>query len=165
MKFIYFVRGQNSGLIKIGSAKNPKKRVADLQTGNAEPLELLGMIPEDGRTSEGMIHAGFAHDRVHGEWYAPGPRLWNVIRTSSLTPDFPGYGLPVGTRIRTPGVLGSLIKAYRMKRGLTQAELAAKMRASRQWVVKIERGATRADVGLVFGAIQVLDIPLGVVKS
>jgi DNA-binding XRE family transcriptional regulator len=165
MRYVYFVQGGTTGLIKIGSAKDPQRRMANMQSGCAERLDLLGMIPEDGRMSEGRLQAELSSTRVRGEWFTMSDRLREIIKSSSTIRDDSAFGLPVGTRIRTSGVLGSLIKAYRIKRGLTQAELAAKMRVSRQWVVEVEHGKARAEVGLVFSAVQVLDIPLGVVKS
>jgi len=163
MRMVYFVRGSVTGLIKIGSAINPKRRVKAMQTGSGETLELLSMIPEDGQLSEATLHVALADSRVHGEWFKMTDRLQSIIASGSLTSIDTRIVLPVGSRIRTPGVLGSVIKAYRMKRGLSQKALAAGMNVSRQWIVEIERGKIRAELGLVFMAIQYLDIPLGIV--
>ena len=63
-------------------------------------------------------------------------------------------------RIRTPLELGLTIRDRRRKLGLTQAELARKIGAGRQWLVAFERGKSRAEVGLVLRAISALDLAL-----
>ncbi len=63
-------------------------------------------------------------------------------------------------RIRTPADLGAIIREYRKRRGLGQADLAMKIGASRQWVVAIEHGHSRAELGLVLRTLDVLGIPL-----
>jgi HTH-type transcriptional regulator / antitoxin HipB len=62
--------------------------------------------------------------------------------------------------IRTPGDLGAVIRDRRKRLGLGQAELAEKISASRQWVVGIERGRSRAEVGLVLRTLDTLGIRL-----
>jgi len=62
--------------------------------------------------------------------------------------------------IRTPADLGAIIREHRKQRGLGQAELAKKVGASRQWVVGIERGHSRAELGLVLRTLDTLGIRL-----
>lgn len=64
--------------------------------------------------------------------------------------------------IRTPADLGALIRDYRRRRGLDQHALAKKIGVSRQWVVEIERGKPRAEMGLILRALDVLGVPLSV---
>jgi len=64
--------------------------------------------------------------------------------------------------IRTPADLGALIRDYRRRRGLDQLALAKKIGVSRQWVVEIEKGKPRAEVGLILRALDVLGVPLSV---
>lgn len=63
-------------------------------------------------------------------------------------------------QIRTPLELGLIIRDRRRKLGLTQAELARKIGAGRQWLVAFERGKSRAEVGLVLRALSALDLSL-----
>lgn len=63
-------------------------------------------------------------------------------------------------QIRTPLELGLTIRDRRRKLGLTQAELARKIGAGRQWLVAFERGKSRAEVGLVLRALSALDLSL-----
>lgn len=62
--------------------------------------------------------------------------------------------------IRTPQDIGALLRESRKKAGLGQAELARRIGVSRQWVVEVERGKPRAEIGLVLRALNTLDSPL-----
>jgi y4mF family transcriptional regulator len=62
--------------------------------------------------------------------------------------------------IRTPRDLGAIIRDYRRRRGWGQQGLADKIGVSRQWVVAIEKGKARAEIGLVLRALDVLGIAL-----
>lgn len=63
-------------------------------------------------------------------------------------------------KIRTASELGLALRERRRELGLTQAELAARIEVSRQWVGSAERGKHRADVGLVLRAAQALHLIL-----
>lgn len=54
---------------KIGIAANPGRRLAELQTGSSSALQLL-VTGEGGAQLERELHARFATDRLHGEWFA-----------------------------------------------------------------------------------------------
>jgi HTH-type transcriptional regulator/antitoxin HipB len=62
--------------------------------------------------------------------------------------------------IRTPQDIGALLRESRKKAGLGQAELASRIGVSRQWVVEVERGKPRAEMGLVLRALNTLGNPL-----
>ena len=63
-------------------------------------------------------------------------------------------------RIRTPIDLGAVIRDRRTKLRLNQKSLAAKVGASRQWIVEVEKGKPRAEVGLVLRTIEALGLDL-----
>ncbi len=63
-------------------------------------------------------------------------------------------------RIRTPIDLGALIRDRRNKLGLDQKSLAQKVGVSRQWVVEVEQGKPRAEIGLLLRTIAALGIAL-----
>ena len=65
-------------------------------------------------------------------------------------------------RIRTPVDLGAYIRDRRTKLGLDQKSLAAKVGVSRQWIVEVEKGKLRAEIGLVLRTIEALGINLAV---
>ena len=62
--------------------------------------------------------------------------------------------------IRTPADLGALIRERRKELKLGQAEFARRIWTSRQWIVGIEQGRPRAQLGLVLRALDALDIRL-----
>ncbi len=64
--------------------------------------------------------------------------------------------------VRTPGDLGILIRERRKKLGLDQQELARKVGVSRLWVIEIEKGKPRAEIGLVMRTLLALDLDLDV---
>ena len=63
-------------------------------------------------------------------------------------------------RIRTPLDLGLVIRDRRRKLGLSQTVLARKVGVGRQWVVAIERGKSRAELGLVLRTISALGLSI-----
>ncbi len=62
--------------------------------------------------------------------------------------------------VRTPAELGAIIRDRRKQLKLDQATFAKKIGVSRQWVIEIERGHARAELGLVLRALDVLAINL-----
>lgn len=67
---IYLIRGRQSGLVKIGWSKNVYTRLAAMQTGYSEELELIDVL-EAGRTMETVLHEQHSDLRVRGEWFKP----------------------------------------------------------------------------------------------
>ncbi|WP_422923092.1 GIY-YIG nuclease family protein [Singulisphaera sp. PoT] len=68
MPHVYFIRDRVARAIKIGTARDPRKRLAALQTGNPNPLKLMGTIP-GGEHEEAQLHARFSAHRGLGEWF------------------------------------------------------------------------------------------------
>jgi HTH-type transcriptional regulator / antitoxin HipB len=62
--------------------------------------------------------------------------------------------------IRAPADLGAVIRDRRKQLKLDQAALANRIGVSRQWVILIEHGHPRAELGLVLRALDALDIQL-----
>jgi HTH-type transcriptional regulator/antitoxin HipB len=67
--------------------------------------------------------------------------------------------------IRTPRDLGAVIRDRRRRRGLDQHELAKKIGVSRQWVVEVEKGKLRAELGLVLRALDALGVALSIAPT
>ena len=67
--------------------------------------------------------------------------------------------------IRTPIDLGAAIRDHRRRRGMDQQGLANKVGVSRQWVVEVEKGKARAQVGLVLRALDAVGIALSLAKG
>jgi len=66
---IYAIRCSGSSHIKFGKAKNPKRRLDMLQTGNPSQLQLIAWAdwPD---SEEWRIHQFLEQDWVRGEWFA-----------------------------------------------------------------------------------------------
>jgi HTH-type transcriptional regulator/antitoxin HipB len=56
--------------------------------------------------------------------------------------------------LRAPIDIGCAIRDRRSKLGLDQQELARRVGVSRKWIVEVEKGKPRAEIGLVLRAAQ-----------
>lgn len=72
INYLYAIADTESQLIKIGYAKDPLKRCAQLQTGNAHPLKVIWKVEVDvsrAKLVETKIHQEYNYKRVRGEWF------------------------------------------------------------------------------------------------
>lgn len=60
--------------------------------------------------------------------------------------------------LHNPEQLGAAIRLKRKEKNLTQSELAELLGAERKWVLHLESGNSRAEIGLVLRAIDVLGL-------
>lgn len=60
--------------------------------------------------------------------------------------------------LRNPEQLGRLIRLKRLEKGLSQVALAAQLGVERKWVIHLESGNSRAELGLVLRALDALDV-------
>jgi hypothetical protein len=81
--FVYFVREDKSGNIKIGRSWNPDDRVRKFKTGSSSGLTMLGVIA--GGWRERDIHKQFADTRIraNSEWFSSSDELLRFIREHS----------------------------------------------------------------------------------
>ncbi|WP_197747048.1 helix-turn-helix domain-containing protein [Mycobacterium conspicuum] len=63
-------------------------------------------------------------------------------------------------QIKTMGDLGVLVRSARTARGMTQADLAARLKTGRDWVVRLEKGHPRLEAQRVLDALRVLGVSL-----
>jgi transcriptional regulator with XRE-family HTH domain len=69
--------------------------------------------------------------------------------------------LPAEINARSLPKLATAVRALRLHRGLTQAQLARAAGVSRQWVVNVEAGRTRGiEVGRLMALLDVLHASL-----
>lgn len=66
---IYFIHDKQSGAVKIGYAADPQKRLAELQTGCPNGLELIRTLHGQ-RREEKEVHRRLKRFRHRGEWFA-----------------------------------------------------------------------------------------------
>ena len=65
-------------------------------------------------------------------------------------------------RARTPHDLGLAIRNRRRALKLRQQDLAATVGVSRQWIIDVEHGKNRVELGLVLRALEELGLELDV---
>lgn len=83
--WVYFVRAKTVGLIKIGIAMMPERRLNALQVGSPDRLELVALIrSRDHRTLEQGLHGRFSRYRAHGEWFRPEQPLLKFIESEAV---------------------------------------------------------------------------------
>ena len=69
--FVYAIREKGTGHIKLGISRDPQQRLAQLQTGNSQELELVAYRQATNRfAEERAIHADAAAYRLRGEWFS-----------------------------------------------------------------------------------------------
>jgi HTH-type transcriptional regulator/antitoxin HipB len=64
--------------------------------------------------------------------------------------------------LRTPIDIGFAIRDRRRRLGLDQEELAQLVGASRKWVVEVEKGKPRAEIGLLLRTLEALGLRLSI---
>ena len=62
------------------------------------------------------------------------------------------------TNLRTAEQLGAAIRLKRKEKSLTQNELAKLLGAERKWVINLESGNSKAEIGLVLRALEALNL-------
>lgn len=69
--YLYLAQEQYSKRYKLGISQNPERRIKQLQTGNPEPLVLLGYFKTQGGeyTDERHLHHAYKAFRLSGEWF------------------------------------------------------------------------------------------------
>jgi hypothetical protein len=65
---IYFIRAVGTDLVKIGKARDPERRLGELQTGSPHALKIEAMCRGYSRV-ERYLHDKCAERHVRGEWY------------------------------------------------------------------------------------------------
>ncbi|MBW4026187.1 MAG: helix-turn-helix transcriptional regulator [Acidobacteria bacterium] len=63
-------------------------------------------------------------------------------------------------QIRTAADLGAFIRERRVKLAMDQSGLAEKAGTSRKWIVEVEQGKPRAEIGLVLRTLKALGVSL-----
>lgn len=64
--------------------------------------------------------------------------------------------------INSPEELGQLVREHRKRLGISQAELAARVGATRQWVIALEQGNATAELDRVIRALVALGLRIDV---
>lgn len=68
---VYFVAEKTNEVIKIGVSTHIQRRLGQLQTANANELELMGwIVSNDDYLTEKMLHRKYGSQRERGEWFS-----------------------------------------------------------------------------------------------
>lgn len=92
--FVYVIQSEQGGPVKIGKAKNPRERIATLQTASPYPLRLLHVLP-GGRPLERQLHERLAPFRLRGEWFDLDPKVLELL---ALIADVAERAIRLGTK-------------------------------------------------------------------
>lgn len=129
--YIYFLEAGKDGPIKIGFAKDVRKRVKDMQSGNHLPLNVILEIPGD-YLNEGQFHDLFARHNIRGEWFQRHQDILEVIEMLTVR-KYLTLTKWLGTKLRQMDAESERIEKIERK------EKAAALQAAR----KAERHALR----------------------
>lgn len=76
--FLYCIGPRDGGVVKIGIAQEPKKRLSQLQTGHPSKLSLFWkkkfVSRRDAFSAEKFVHGELSNKRVGGEWFSVSDR-------------------------------------------------------------------------------------------
>jgi len=99
--YVYFIRCD--GYTKIGYARSPKKRLADIKTANPHPVKLIGAIySDDVERLEHKVQTEASDYHKNGEWYEISVDWvkWVISREGGVISDdgkdIPKYNLEPG---------------------------------------------------------------------
>lgn len=77
--YVYFLRPVGAqGPVKIGQSRTPLIRLKTISSWSPVELELAAHTP-GARDLEARLHAAFAKDRLHGEWFSASAALSSLI--------------------------------------------------------------------------------------
>jgi Meiotically up-regulated gene 113 len=74
---VYVVRSRATGLVKIGTSRDPARRLDELAARHG-PLDLLLCMAGD-RKDEAALHRRFANHAVGHEWFRPHRELESFV--------------------------------------------------------------------------------------
>ncbi len=74
---VYLIAAGDTGMVKIGKADNPTKRLADLQCAHFETLRIIRQEPGS-YSAETWLHRHYAHLWVANEWYRFCPSMLTI---------------------------------------------------------------------------------------
>jgi HTH-type transcriptional regulator/antitoxin HipB len=69
------------------------------------------------------------------------------------------------TPLRNPEQLGRSLRLKRLEKGLSQVALAARLGVERKWVIHLESGNPKAELGLILKALDALELQASLVDK
>lgn len=135
--YIYFIRDE-LGHIKIGIAKNIKKRFDTIQTYNPMRLEVYRTLEIENMQIasklEKILHTKFKEYRLQGEWFEEGPIIKFLNQSSFMIGEYEFESSSKENIICMPliGVNKAMKKGYNLRE--VSELLGIKLRTVREWV-------------------------------
>jgi len=83
-RHVYFILAWRSRMVKIGVARDPHRRLAEIQSMSPEPLELIAYTATGGAQLERSLHRSLDSLRDHGEWFHLTPELIEILMEAAL---------------------------------------------------------------------------------
>ena len=84
---VYLMSDEKDNSVKIGEGGNPFKRMNDLQTGNPNPLKIIGVIPckskKEAQNKESRLHKKYEANRKY--WHGKPSEWFENKESSKLT--------------------------------------------------------------------------------
>ena len=89
---VYVVQASITGLVKIGTSRDPRRRLRTIQRTCAQPLLVAGCVHGAGVETEAHLHDALQEHRSHGEWFHPAGAVRRLVRAlfHELGPGAPG---------------------------------------------------------------------------
>lgn len=113
MAVVYFVRGRESRLIKIGRATNFAGRLSAIRSQSPELIEALGVIEtDDAKKLEAEIHLRFAHLRQRGEWFADDQAIHQFMAENTVLSGHEDDGLFLSLRHHGKGITADALQVW-----------------------------------------------------
>jgi hypothetical protein len=79
-RFVYLIKNEDNGYIKIGIGKNVEQRIKSLQTGSTAKLRIIYKKEVQFASKiESLLHRRYENFRVHGEWFDINEELMEEI--------------------------------------------------------------------------------------
>jgi DNA-binding XRE family transcriptional regulator len=133
MRSVYVI-GCPDGPVKVGIARNVRRRLIELQTGSASHLQILHeveMEEDEAVAAEAVAHARLADRATRGEWFA-------ITSGEAIAALSASIGLLSEPRLM---VTARQTKAARMLLSFGQEELAKRARVAKRTLMDFESGA------------------------
>jgi hypothetical protein len=96
---VYFIKGELTGLVKIGKAQNILNRLRTLQAASPDNLTILAVLPNE--DSDRVYHQQFDASWVHAEWFNPTPKLLAFIKSIPES-EYKGLCIKIGNSSIAP---------------------------------------------------------------
>ena len=140
---IYAIGIAGTGMVKIGHTRRPlAQRLAALQHAHAEPLSVLASteVLANLEQVEKAIHHMLDARRSRGEWFAVqmDQEKLDALVLQALTQSVPAVRLT--TEGMPPVIVGPLLKKFRTRLGISQAELSRRSGVRAALISELEGG-------------------------